>query len=735
MQQRIVDITTPLGEALWFREMRGTEALSGLFDFELTLHSDRVSIDGRALIGQPMTLAIETEQKGSARHLNGICTRFASAGREGEHQVFHARLRPWLWLASRRSDSKIFQFKTVPDIIAEVLSRYGFPLVRRLVRRYRTWDYCVQYQETDLAFVSRLMEHEGIYYYFEHAADAHRLVLVDDIGSHAVLPGHGVIDYIGTDAATVAAQEHINAWSIRHEIDPGDFHSIDYDFEKPSVELFAKRKDARGHAHDSYQRFEWPGGYTEFADGEHYAQARMEALAAEQERAHAVTTVRAMAPGYTFRLARCPQADQNREYLVVACTYHFRDNARRSFGIEDNDALWEIRLTAQPTRHPYRPQLLTPKPRTTGPQTAVVVGPPGEEIHTDQYGRVKVQFHWDRYGERNEHSSCWIRVATHWAGSRWGAIHIPRIGQEVVVDFLNGDPDYPLITGSVYNAEQMPPWGLPDNKTQSGILTRSTRGGAAGAGMKDGPGDANAIRFEDKKGEEQLWIHAQRDQLTEVERDEDKWVGRDRRKTVDRDETSVIHRDRTETVGRHETITVHGNRTEVVDLDERITIHQNRRERVDLDESVSIGKNRNKDVGRNDRLTVGGNQTVTVKQNRMDTVALNVMENVGIAKMETIGAGYVLNVGAAWMSNVGFMHMHNVGKLMQTRVGNRYGVSVGGGASQLQMDDEGNIVLTGNGTRIVMAADGSITLSAKNVRIEAEEIVDVRGNRKINLNT
>ena len=233
-----------------------------------------------------------------------------------------------------------------------------------------------------------------------------------------------------------------------------------------------------------------------------------------------------------------------------------------------------------------------------------------------------MQFHWDRYGSFDENSSCWIRVSQTWAGSNYGSMHIPRIGQEVIVDFLNGDPDYPIITGRVYNAMQMPPWELPANKTQSGIKTRSSKDGTPGAGMKSGAGDANAIRFEDRKGAEQLWLHAQKDQLTEVENDEEKWVGQDRRKTVDRDEFNTIHRDRTEIVDRNEKIDVHGWRTEEVDLDEKITIHKNRTERVDLSEKISIGVNRTEDVGNNEKIKIGVNQSIKVGSNKQETIGL-----------------------------------------------------------------------------------------------------------------
>ena len=412
---------------------------------------------------------------------------------------------------------------------------------------------------------------------------------------------------------------------------------------------------------------------------------------------------------------------------------------------------------------------MTPKPHTTGPQTAVVVGPPGEEIYTDQYGRVKVQFHWDRYGKMDENSSCWIRVSSPWAGSNYGGIHIPRIGQEVVVDFINGDPDYPLITGRVYNAMQMPPWDLPANKTQSGFLTRSTKGGTPGHGLHNSPGTANAIRFEDKAGQEQLWLHAQKDQLTEVENDEDKWVGQDRRKTIDRDEFNTIHRDRTEIVDRNEKINVHGWRTEEVDLDETITIHQNRKERVDHNETISIGDNRTEDVGKNEKIDIGINQSLKVGSNRdktigknekdkigknwsikvgsfkTETIGLAYMQNVGLAKMVNIGAVYSVNVGAAMMVNVVLDQTTNVlmnrsvsvtktqttsigensettvGQVKTVKVGKEMAVDVGDaieikcGAAVLRMTKDGTVQINGKTINVVGSSD--ITIASPKTHI------------------
>ena len=376
----------------------------------------------------------------------------------------------------------------------------------------------------------------------------------------------------------------------------------------------------------------------------------------------------------------------------------------------------------------------------------MVVGPPGEEIYTDEYGRVKVQFHWDRYGQMNENSSCWIRVSSPWAGSNYGGIHIPRIGQEVIVDFLNGDPDYPIITGRVYNAMQMPPWDLPANKTQSGFLTRSTKGGTPGHGLKNSPGTANAIRFEDKAGQEQLWLHAQKDQLTEVENDEDKWVGQDRRKTIDRDEFNTIHRDRTEIVDRNEKINVHGWRTEEVDLDETITIHQNRKERVDHNETISIGDNRTEDVGKNEKIDIGINQSLKVGSNRdktigknekdkigknwsikvgkfkTETIGLAYLQNVGLAKMVNIGAAYNLNVGAAMVTNVVLTRHDTVGQSQSVNVGKHYKLTAGE-----------SITLQVGASTLVMKKDGTITLNGKEIDVVGSQHIGLESKR-IDLN-
>ena len=611
MSERLVDVTTPLGDALWFRQMTGTEPLSGLFEYDVTFHADKVGLKAKSMLGLGVTLKVETQDLGE-RFFNGICTRFAEGGREGIHQVYTAKLRPWLWIAGRRSDCKIFQFKTVPEIIDEVLRPYNFPMRKKLSKPYRRWDYCVQYQETDLNFVMRLMEHEGIYFFFEHTSGEHTLVFADDASSHKPMPERPTIIYSGLDAATVEKEEHFDSWHIREEVDSGEYITDDYDFKHPSGDLKTRRSHPMGHAHDAKERYVWPGGYVAHGEGDTYASVRMETLVAEQERAQGHCLLRTMATGYLYTLDKCPRADQNREYLAVACTYFFRDNARMSAGSGDGDATWGITVTSQPTSIPYRPQIITPKPLTHGPQTAVVVGQAGEEIYTDEYGRVKVQFFWDRYGKKDENSSCWIRVSHPWAGEKWGFIHIPRIGQEVIVDFIGGDPDYPMITGRVYNAEKMPPYDLPANKTASGIKSRSTKGGT--------PTDFNEIRMEDLKGKEQLYVHAQKALDTVVEANESRMVGYDRSTRIGHDDDRFVKNDDRHVIEGNQTIQIkgnqsskiHGNQSNTVDGDQSNVVHGSRTQSIDKDLKEETGGDHQETVKGNHNFAVSGNENAMI---------------------------------------------------------------------------------------------------------------------------
>ena len=506
---RTFNAHSPLGEQLEFRSLEGSEQISRLFEYRVRLISTDSSLSAKSLLGKDMTIEVDltTEKAGGGeRYLSGQVTQFTYIGRDGDFYSYESILRPWLWHATRRSDFKIFQFKKVPDIIKEVLGPYGFTIEDKLTGSYRTWDYMVQYGETDFNFVSRLLELEGAYYYFEHENGSHKLVLGDDIGSHSPLPaGPTTIPfYSGDRAAHVHDEDFIDGWRFAEDIASGHFAADDYDFEKPKALLETKQQQPAGHTEDSRELYDWPGGYTDVGDGENYARVRIEQQKAEREVAQGEGNARNIAPGYLFTLSKYTRSDQNKEYLIESAYYRFEENVRRSDGGGgaggstrgglDSPTSYRISFTVVPKATAYRSQRVTPKPHTTGPQTAVITGPAGEEIYTDKYGRVKVQFHWDRYGKKDENSSCWIRVSQTWAGSNYGSMHIPRIGQEVIVDFLNGDPDYPIITGRVYNALQMPPWELPKHKTQSGTQTNWSKGG----------GGKNMLRFEDQKGIEHV---------------------------------------------------------------------------------------------------------------------------------------------------------------------------------------------------------------------------------------
>jgi len=475
---RRVSIQTPLGEALQFRQLVGREALSQLYAFDIELLGSSNGIDPKALLGKAATVAVETE--GGVRYLGGIATRFGLQQEDARHSFYRLQLRPWLWLATRRSDFRIFQGKSVPDIVMEVLGSYGYPIEKKLTRGdYRRWDYCVQYHESDFNFVSRLCELEGLYFHFRHEASQHVLVFADDIAnSHNPLPGGEEVRYHPLEKSGMGQRERIYAWEIAEEVRPGHHYNDDYDFEKPKAELSHLRQMPPGHDHDAYEQYEWPGGFVQHGDGETYARIRNEEQLSQRNRVTGRSNLRELATGHTLRLTGHPRADQNQQYLLVGVSYHLRENLQASEGADGTEgSVQRFAFEAQPTSYAWRPPRTTPRPRTRGPQTAKVVGPAGEEIWTDQYGRIKVQFHWDRIGQDNENSSCWVRVSTAWAGTTFGMTSVPRIGMEVIVDFLNGDPDYPIVTGCVHNADTMPAWELPGQKHLSGIRSRELGGG------------------------------------------------------------------------------------------------------------------------------------------------------------------------------------------------------------------------------------------------------------------
>jgi len=738
-------LTTALPPAdLRFESMTHSSALSTLEETQLHLLSEKSDLSPDKMLGQTVDLAVQLRD-GKKRHFCGYVTRFGIGTNQGRWYGYQATVRPWLWFLTRTADCRIFQEQTVREIVEEVfkdhpIASYEF----KLVRSYRKRTYCVQYRETDFNFVARLLEDEGIYWYIEHGEGTHKLILVDAPDAHHPIEGDPKLPYYDNTGQVPPDIESISNWQFTRAVKPGKTVLTSYDFERPSTKLKVEQVLERKYKLSDYEVFDFQGDYTQKNDGQQLVDDRLDERQCRFDLHSGDSDAHALATGQLFDLARHPRDDQNARYLCTRLEVSARDQ-----GSETGGGAGDLQCSFGAIRGDahFRPPRRTRKPFVQGPQTAVVVGPSGEELFTDKYGRVKVQFHWDRYGKKDEKSSCWVRVSSPWAGKSFGFVQVPRIGQEVVVDFLEGDPDQPLITGRVYNAEQMPPWELPANATQSGVLTRSSKGGAYA--------NANAIRFEDKKGSEQLWLHAEKNQDIEVENDETHWVGHDRTKTVDNDETVHVKHDRTETVDNNETITIGVDRTEKVGANEKISIGANRTEDVGANETISIAANRTEDVGANETITISGNRSISVSGSETATVALQRSHAVGVNESIAIGAAQEIAIGAAQAIAVGANQDVKIGANQSTDVGakqtNKIGAdqtnTIGGAQSwkvgkartadiaqddnvkvgkNLVIDAGDSVTIKTGSASITMKKDGTITIKGKDITVDGSGKINVK---------
>jgi len=534
---RAFELSTPLGDgALLFHRMMAREELGRLSEFEIDALSERSNLDPDQILGKSVTVR-ETLRDGGMRPFTGHVARFGLTGVHGRYHVYRLVVRPWLWFLTRTANCRIFQQMTVPDILKKIFETHAdvANVTFELTGDYREWDYCVQYRESDFDFVSRLLEHEGIYYYFRHVGDTHTLVLTDTCSMHSAFPGCEQLPFVLQERDARDVIECIDSWRFDREIQPVRYAHDNYDPEKPRAELQRSASIERQHAQAQYEIYDYPAKHTDTKYGEHYARLRVEELHTRFETAQGHTNARGLGVGYLFKLSRHPRADQNREYLVSAAQYEVSDAEHESGN--GAAARYACSFTALDSSQSFRSQRSTPKPIVQGPQTAVVVGPPGEEIHTDHQGRVKVQFHWDRYSAGDQTSSCWIRVSQPWAGKGWGGMSIPRIGQEVIVDFLEGDPDRPIITGRVYNAEQMPPYAMPG--MVSGLMSQTHKGVGH-----------NEMSMDDTAGQEKLTLNGQHDMNTTVGNDQTNTIKNNRSTTVQtgNDTLSVMTGNRSVTV-------------------------------------------------------------------------------------------------------------------------------------------------------------------------------------------
>lgn len=496
-------------EGLLFWKLSGHEAMSEMFELSLTLLGSDARLDRSKLLGQPVTVTIPTQNALSSRYFNGKITRVAVSAVELSgirYAAYQLIVEPDLWPMKRDRNLRIFQGQTVPQIINTLLSEYQVNVEDKLNGSYRVWDYCVQYQESSFAFISRLMELEGIAYHFRHEAGKHTMVLTDSATQHQSVSGYETIPYHQTASGGITTEEGIGQWALEDSVTPGIYSLDDYDFRKPNAWLFQARQNPASPSPGSIDVYDWPGRFVDHGHGEFYARIRQERWQVEHQQIQASATAVGIAPGATFTLTNAPFFSDNGEYLTTAADYLFEENSYASGG--NSDISHQIHFRVIPSSVVYRPAQVTDWPRTYGPQTAKVVGPEGESIWTDRYGRIKVKFHWDRHAKGDDTSSCWVRVSSAWAGQGFGGVQIPRVGDEVVIDFINGDPDRPIVTGRVYNEASMPPWDLPGDATRMGFMTRS----------KDGNQDnASYLFFEDKLGEESVDLHSEKNMNVSVE--------------------------------------------------------------------------------------------------------------------------------------------------------------------------------------------------------------------------
>lgn len=557
----IAELTHPLPkpEDLLFHRMSAREALSEPFEFDLQLLSLSEKIDFEKLLGKAMTVKLKLVA-GGERHFNGRVARFERLGSHPgtRYYAYRVVLRPWLWFMTLAQDNRIFQQKSVLDIVKQVCEAHkalSATVDSKLKVSPQPREYCVQYHESDFQFVSRLLEQEGIYYHFEHSANNHKLILCDDVSSHTTQAPNGKIRYVA-GARAGSKGEFVRGWGGVVRAHSAKVTLADFNFEAPATELRSTKASAHSSATATLEVYDYPGRFAKKADGDRYAELRVSEHEARYPVFEGATDARGMTCGKTFEISDLPDAAENGKYLVAGTVIEVQEGVHDSSGEAEGSGM-DCKFEAVSTKAPYRARSGTPKSLVHGPQTAIVVGPSGDEIHTDKHGRVRVQFHWDRLGKKDEKSSCWVRVSQPWSGKGFGFVQIPRIGDEVVVSFLEGDPDQPLITGRVYNGVNVPPYELPKHATVSGVKTRSSKGGSADT--------ANELRFEDEKGKEYIRLQAEKTFYRHVKENAfDNVIGDD-------------------------TLTVGGNRFESVKKDQKVEITQ--------DHWHSVGKDLHVDVG------------------------------------------------------------------------------------------------------------------------------------------
>jgi type VI secretion system secreted protein VgrG len=677
---RPMKVETALGaDVLLLEAFSGVEAISQPFAYSLDLLSEDPGISADKVLRKPVTLTIVFAD-GGERPVHGIMRSFSQLGRADDLVSYRAEVVPWLWFLSLSTDCKIFQNLSVPEIVEEVFGGLGHSDYKlKLVKPHPKRVFTVQYKESHLNFVSRLLEEEGIFYFFEHADGKHTLVLADD--NSAIKPC--LIQSAARMASTPGPWQNedvVTACECEDAVHTGKVTLRDYDPQQPSLQL-----ESSVAGNEPEESYDYPGGYCTLDEGDRFARLQLEAEEATRRVVRGAGTCRSFQIGYRFDLKDHYRRDANQTYMLL----ELRSSGRAGDYLSWDSATFDYRndFVAIPYSVPYRPIRTTPKPRIRGSQTALVVGKSGEEIWTDKHGRVKLQFYWDRLGKKDENSSCWIRVSQPWAGKGWGSLAIPRIGQEVVVEFLEGDPDQPIITGRVYNADQTPPYDPGKGGVVSGLRSNTHKGKGY-----------NEMSMDDTAGKEKITIHGQYDMGTRVEHDKTESIGNN--------ETIDIGADRTETVGGNETLSVAKDRTRSVSGSESVTVTISRTHTVGINEAITVGAAQEVTVGAVRSLTVGANQTTNIGANHS--------EDVGGNHKESIGSNHDLTIGSGRTTSVGKDDQLKIGKTLTIEVGNQ-------------------IVMKTGKASIVMKKDGTIVIQGKDITVKGSGEIQVNASKDMTL--
>ncbi len=619
---RLISIETPLGtDKLLLAGFTGHEAMSRLFSFHLDLLAEPEPgdppIDFKQIVGQSVTISV-IQPDDSPRYFNGIVSQFAMIGLEGTYTRYEMQVVPKVWTLTRYANCRIFHHKDVKEIISDVFSTRGFSDYEfSLNATYPKMEYCVQYRETDFNFISRMMEKFGIFYYFEHQDGSHTMKILDSNSSIAPCPKQDSAEF-NLVTGGLDDDDVVNAWSQEWEWKSGKVAQTDYNFKTPKTNLLTEETTVYSVAgNTSFELFDFPGEYPVRGDGKQLAKTRMEEEEAGHLVVHGSSVCRAFTTGTKFNLKGHPQTAYNESYILAEIQH--AASAAGGYGLSAavTDS-YSNHFTCIPDAVNFRPARLTSKPFVQGPQTAVVVGKSsdqdsadddssggdGQEIWVDKYGRVMVRFFWDR----DNACSCWVRVSQDWAGKGWGMINIPRVGQEVLVSFLEGDPDRPIITGRVYNENQQVPYKLPDYGTRTTFKTRSTTGG--------GDDNYNELRFEDKKGKEQVFVHAEFDQDNYVKNDSREWIGNNRSLLVTKDQMDSIGGDYHEEISKNNTIKIGSDRQRAGGRQKRSSRSAaTATEQVGGNEVIKIGGDSNRNVSGNHNEKIGSTLSLQVGQN------------------------------------------------------------------------------------------------------------------------